>query len=343
MASPTDKYTHSLSQIPDEHSKLVSRIFQWLAYSTRPLYVEELAELATLNPESPTPFDPNRRFQDPRDILTMCPNNLITTTSTTPDDPQGFKPQHQQVHLEPEVKQHLESQDLQSTPYAINPTTAHTTIAKDTLAYLIQFTQPYNTIPGTIQSSHLLSYATNYWPVHSRLAAPTTTTTNETELNTQILTFLNSGTPYLNWTAFLDGYTPFNASNPPTQNTLTTHPHQIYYASAFGLTHIVTALIAAGAPVDSRGPSGTGLAAASLAGHTETVRVLVERGADVNLAGPFGSPLVLAAGKGFVGVVEVLLEGGADVNGRGEWSESAVVEARKGGFEGVVRVLLEGS
>jgi ankyrin repeat protein len=338
MAFSIDNYAQSLSQISDEHSQLVIRFFQWLAYSTRTLYIEELAEIATLDFKTPTAFDPNRRLRDPRDILTICPTTMITSTSTGPNpNPQEFKKQQQQVHLNPSVKQYLQSQDIQNAPantYAISMTNAHTTIAKDSLTYLLQFNQPYNTIPTTIHNSHLLSYATNYWPIHSRLA------NDNQELNTLIHKFLNSGTPYLNWTAFLDGYTPFNASNPATPNNLTTHPHQLYYASAFGLTNIVQTLIDEGTPVDSRGPSGTGLAAASLVGHTGTVRLLVDRGADVNLAGPFGTPLVLAAGKGFVGVVEVLLEAGADVNGRGEWSESAVVEARKGGFEDVVRVLL---
>lgn len=92
--------------------------------------------------------------------------------------------------------------------------------------------------------------------------------------------------------------------------------------------------------MDSRGPSGSALAAASLAGHLDTVKVLVDSGADVNLAGPFGTPLVLASGRGFVGIVRFLMERGADVEARGEWSETAIVEARKNGFEDVVEVIM---
>lgn len=92
--------------------------------------------------------------------------------------------------------------------------------------------------------------------------------------------------------------------------------------------------------MDSRGPSGSALAAAALAGHLDTVKVLVDSGADVNLAGPFGTPLVLAAGRGFVDIVRFLVERAADVEARGEWSETALVEARKNGFEDVVGVLL---
>lgn len=169
--------------------------------------------------------------------------------------------------------------------------------------------------------------------MHARLAHPET----DPELTALILRFLGSETAYLNWTAFLDGYTPFSGTD---GSSLIRHPHQIYYAASFGLTNIVTALLDTGAPVNSRGPSGSALAAATLAGHLDTVKVLVYSGADVNLAGPFGTPLVLASGRGFVDIVRFLVERGADVEARGEWSETAFVEARKNGFEDVVGVLL---
>ncbi|PIG89442.1 ankyrin repeat-containing protein [Aspergillus arachidicola] len=304
--------------LPTEQTQLLSKIVQWLAYSTRTLYIEELAELVTV---SETGVNFNKRLPDPRSILAICPDTLITITPPFPTNPSPrkneFKPnQHQK-------KNHL----------AITEPTSHTTIAKDSLTYLFQFTEPYTTTPSKIKSSYLLSYATNYWAVHARLAHPET----NPELTALILRFLGSGTAYLNWAAFLDGYTPFSGTD---GSSLIRHPHQIYYAASFGLTNIVTALLDTGAPVNSRGPSGSALAAAALAGHLDTVKVLVDSGADVNLAGPFGTPLVLASGRGFVDIVRFLVERGADVEARGEWSETALVEARKNGFEDVVGVLL---
>ncbi|KAE8132739.1 ankyrin repeat-containing domain protein [Aspergillus pseudotamarii] len=322
---------------PTEQTQLVSKIIQWIAHSTRTLYIEELAELAII---SESGIDVDKRLPDPRAILTICPDTLITTTPPTPNSPtpeNEFKPnQHQVQFTDPEIKRYLQSQEIQATPekhLAITEPTSHTTIAKDSLTYLLQFTEPYTTTPSKIKTSYLLSYAANYWAVHARLAHPET----NPELTALILRFLNSGTAYLNWTAFLDGYTPFSGTD---GSSLIRHPHQIYYAASFGLTNIVTALLDTGAPVDSRGPSGSALAAASLAGHLDTVKVLVDSGADVNLAGPFGTALVLASGRGFVSIVRFLMERGADVEARGEWSETAVVEARKNGFEGVVEVIM---
>ncbi|KAE8367496.1 ankyrin repeat-containing domain protein [Aspergillus caelatus] len=275
----------------------------------------------------------------PVDVEQQCGVTLPdgAQCARSPDPENEFKPNQHQVHFtDPETKQYLQSPDIQTTPekhLAITEPTSHTTIAKDSLTYLLQFTEPYTTTPSKIKNSYLLSYATNYWAVHARLANPET----NSELTALILRFLNSGTAYINWTAFLDGYTPFSGTD---GSSLIRHPHQIYYAASFGLTNIVTALLDAGAPVDSRGPSGSALAAASLAGHLDTVKVLVDSGADLNLAGPFGTPLVLASGRGFVSIVQFLMERGADVEARGEWSETAVVEARKNGFEDVVGVIL---
>ncbi|KAE8330401.1 ankyrin repeat-containing domain protein [Aspergillus sergii] len=329
--SPTEEVS------PTENIQLISKIVQWLAYSTRTLYIEELAELVTI---SETGIDVNKRLPDPRSILTICPDTLITTTPPIPNNPTSeteFKPNQHQIHFtNPAIKQYLQSPEIQTSTekhLAIAETTSHTTIAKDNLTYLLQFTEPYTTTPSKIKSSYLLSYATNYWAVHARLAHPET----NPELTALILRFLGSGTAYLNWAAFLDGYTPFSGTD---GSSLIRHPHQIYYAASFGLTNIVRALLDTGAPVDSRGPSGSALAAAALAGHLDTVKVLVNSGADVNLAGPFGTPLVLAAGRGFVDIVRFLMERGADIEKRGEWSETALVEARKNGFEDVVGVLL---
>ncbi|KAB8214026.1 hypothetical protein BDV33DRAFT_196474 [Aspergillus novoparasiticus] len=323
--------------LPTENIQLISKILQWLAHSTRTLYIEELAELATI---SETGIDVDKRLPDSRSILAICPDTLITTTPPVPTNPNPeneFKPNKHQIHFtDPSIKQYLQSPEIQTSTkkhLAIAEPTSHTTIAKDSLTYLLQFTEPYTTTPSKIKSSYLLSYATNYWAVHARLAHPET----NPELTTLILRFLGSGTAYLNWMAFLDGYTPFSGTD---GSSLIRHPHQIYYAASFGLTNVATELLDTGSPVDSRGPSGSALAAAALAGHLDTVKVLVDSGADVNLAGPFGTPLVLASGRGFVDIVRFLVERGADVEARGEWSETALVEARKNGFEDVVGVLL---
>jgi len=145
---------------------------------------------------------------------------------------------------------------------------------------------------------------------------------------------------YLNWTVFLDGYTPFNRDcfSEDNDDSLNHPPHPLYYASSFGLDDIARQLINTNAPIDSKGPAGTALAAACLSGHLETVRLLLDNSADIDAQGALGSPILLAAGRGHMDVVKLLLERGADVTQQSE-GQTALEEARKYGHEDVARLL----
>ncbi|KAA8643618.1 hypothetical protein EYZ11_012364 [Aspergillus tanneri] len=296
-------YSRVLRQIDEEHAGLVSKILQWLAYSTRPLYIEEVAEIATINS--------SQRFSDPRRVLELLPSPLVTKTYTSDEsDSSDFKEHQQQLHLvHPSFKEYLLSSEIQTGPesrYAIDQTESHAAISEDCLKYLLQFNQPYTTVPDVVQSSSLLRYAANYWAVHARHAG-----SRISRIQPLIWELFAAENAYLNWTAFLDGYQPFNEHNNIDGDALAPPPNPLYYASSYGLASVAQDLLQSGAPVDSQGPSGTALAAASLSGHNDTVRLLIDNGADVNSEGPLGRPLDLAASNGHFQVVEHLLERGA--------------------------------
>ncbi|KAJ9245959.1 hypothetical protein DTO027B5_7240 [Paecilomyces variotii] len=332
-------YTEALCRINKDYSGLVSMALQWLTYSTRPLSIEELAEIATVDLASTTRFDPDRRFLDPRDILGLCPSIFVTTTPGNPGLETLEDVKHQQIRLSHfSVKQYLTSSQIQSGPasqYAITESKAHACIAKVCLAYLLQFDRPYTTMQDVVQSSFLLRYATNYWPLHAKLAGLDADT-----LCPMIMELFRLEPAYLSWTAFLDGYTPFNRDcfSEDNDDGLNHPPHPLYYASSFGLGDIARQLINTNAPIDSKGPAGTALAAACLSGHLETVRLLLDNSADIDAQGALGSPILLAAGRGHMEVVKLLLERGADVTRQSE-GQTALEEARKYGHEDVARLL----
>lgn len=332
-------YTEALCQINKDYSGLVSMVLQWLTYSTRPLSIEELAEIATVDLASTTRYDPDRRFLDPRDILGLCPRIFVTTTPMNPglDSLEGVK--HQQIRLAHfSVKQYLTSSQVQSGPasqYAITKSEAHACIAKVCLAYLLQFDHPYITMLDFVQSSFLLRYATNYWPLHAKLAG-----LDADALCPMIMELFRLEPAYFNWTAFLDGYTPFNRDcfSEDNDDGFNHPPHPLYYASSFGLVDIARQLININAPINSKGPAGTALAAACLSGHLETVRLLLDNSADIDAQGALGSPIVLAAGNGHIEVVKLLLQRGADATRRSE-GQTALEKARKYGHEDVACLL----
>ncbi|KAL5343368.1 hypothetical protein BJX70DRAFT_393936 [Aspergillus crustosus] len=346
-------YTDALCQIDNAHSGLVSTLLQWLTYSTRPLSVEELAEIATVDlarksASSPTTqFDPDRRFLDPKDILSLCPSIFITTTPLNPgdstlDDQAISNRQVRLAHFS--VKQFLTSVEIQVGPasrYAVLEGRSHAAIAKACIAYLLQFERPYTVMANVVRSSPLLRYAANYWPLHARLAGDHGDGDGDADpaLGSMIMELFTTETAYLNWTAFLDGYTPFSRDSIFLSSDGSDRPpHALYYASSFRLCSAAWELISNNAPINSSGPAGTALAAACLLGHVETARLLLDNGAEVDAEGPLGSPMFLAAGKGHIEVVKLLLERGADATKRNE-GMTALEEATRYGHRDAVRLL----
>ncbi|PLB45228.1 hypothetical protein P170DRAFT_479747 [Aspergillus steynii IBT 23096] len=304
-------YSQVLDQIDDDHAYLGFKALQWLAFSTRPLYIEELSELSVITEEHARSIHPDQRFSDPRHILELLPSSLVTTTDAAGGeiDSIDFTEQRQQVHLAGPVKEYLLSEQIRAESakrYSISETKTHASIAADCLAYLLHFNQPYTMIKEVVRSSALLRYATNYWASHARLAGA-----DISEILPLIKEFFTSKTAYTNWTAFLDGFRPFDDPEHTEGDPLTQSPDPLYYAASFGLLAVARDLLRDGAPVDSEGPAGTALAAASLAGDIDMVRLLIDQGANVRSEGPLGQPIRLAAQNGHLQVVEYLSMRGA--------------------------------
>jgi hypothetical protein len=81
-------YDRILRAIDEEYSQDAFKILQWLAYSARPLRVEELVEVIAVDIEDNPRFDPGKRLPDPLDILTIC-FSLITTANEVEEDDHG--------------------------------------------------------------------------------------------------------------------------------------------------------------------------------------------------------------------------------------------------------------
>ena len=80
-------YDRILLNIPEEDRQMARSALLWLAYSKRPLYLEEVAEAAALSPESCT-LDRQDRISDPHDIIDIC-SSLVTSTPETMESRRG--------------------------------------------------------------------------------------------------------------------------------------------------------------------------------------------------------------------------------------------------------------
>lgn len=74
-----ETYERILCTIHDADSEYAMRILQWLAFSSRPLSVEELAKVVAINVERETVFDRNDVLEDPMEILDICTSLVVMT------------------------------------------------------------------------------------------------------------------------------------------------------------------------------------------------------------------------------------------------------------------------
>lgn len=119
--------------------------------------------------------------------------------------------------------------------------------------------------------------------------------------------------------------------------------HPLFKAVKEGRLDKVKALVAKGADVNLRAPSGsTPLMYAADGNQTEIVRFLLKSGADVNAKnGPNNTALIYASIKGHVRVVTELLRKKADVNVKNMAKGDALIYAVVNKKEKVVSVLLK--
>ncbi|XP_049796769.1 ankyrin-3-like [Schistocerca nitens] len=120
---------------------------------------------------------------------------------------------------------------------------------------------------------------------------------------------------------------------------------RLIQAAEEGAVEELTALLAVGADVGSRGGEGeTCLHRAARRGQVEAVRCLLENGAEVDSRNSRQStPLQSAAESGHAAVVRLLLSSAADPNARNQYEKTPLHYAAQHGHTDVVRLLLTSS
>jgi hypothetical protein len=69
-----ESYDRMISRIDERRRNIAQKIFQWLAFSIRPLELAELAEVVAVDFGSKDKpwFNRHRRYYDARDVLKVC-------------------------------------------------------------------------------------------------------------------------------------------------------------------------------------------------------------------------------------------------------------------------------
>ncbi|OAF55629.1 hypothetical protein VC83_07589 [Pseudogymnoascus destructans] len=356
-----ETYEEILCKISDTDAEYAIRILKWLAFSSRPLSVEELAEVVAIDVERETAFDREEVLEDPMEVLDICMSLVsvvMTETSSLSEPNRHLSTISQTVTLAHySVQEYLVSTRIchgRAARYSMQPAACHVYIAKGSIGYLLQFEKElFNRFESAIsfQQVYILAqYSAEHWIIHTRNGEE-----GDNQLTYLATKFLSTGDgAYLNWLRLHDpddAYLNWLRLHYPDDGVWRTSnfrreldscPNPLYYASLGGIADTAARLAEEDANVNSQGGHyGNALQAASAGGHEKLVGVLLSKGADVNAQGGYyGNALQAASAKGHDKLVGVLLSKGADVNAHGGVYSNALHAASAGGYDKLIEVLL---
>ncbi|KAF8484411.1 hypothetical protein JB92DRAFT_1567326 [Gautieria morchelliformis] len=115
-----ETYDRILLDIDEGNRDYARKLLQWLAFSVDKVSLREAVEVLATDPDGKNEplFDPDQRFDDPRDILTLCSSMVaLTNLSQTFHHPEHFKHQGKFTELTLahfSVREYLVSESLRT-------------------------------------------------------------------------------------------------------------------------------------------------------------------------------------------------------------------------------------
>ncbi|RKL31567.1 hypothetical protein BFJ72_g10971 [Fusarium proliferatum] len=265
-------YERILLSIPETDRLLARESLFFLSVALRPITIQELAEAAVLDDYN-TRIDEECRLPEPMVLLEVC-QGLVDYDAATGVVTLAHSSVRAYI-----TSSHTREGDIAWFSYDIPG--IHADIANKCLLYLLleHFQDGCCTddeLEKKFEDYPLLRYASQYWPLHARLAD------REARYETSAMAFCLShkkpgGGNFSFWVQCL---------MPHTSRDTITASQPLYYASSFGLTDLVKSLLTSeGVDVDARGGryKSSALHVACYRGHVEIARQLLECGADINL------------------------------------------------------------
>ena len=331
-----ETYERTLQEIDDQNWEFAHRLFQCVAVASRPLLVEELAELLAFDfkVEAIPAFLPDWRPEDPgQAVLSTC-SSLVSVVNVL-----GYLV-IQFSHFS--VKEYLMSARLAKATdgvsrFYVSVAEAHTIIARACLGCLLHFNEDVTL--AHLEKFPLAEYAARNWVEHARFESVAW------EMQGGLKRLFDERNPHFwIWVWIHDPKAPWRRTR-RSERPLRPSGSPLHYAALCGLHHIVKFLIGERShDVNSRGfdDHETPLSGACREGHLQVGEVLLELGADINAQDRDGwTPLHVASVYGHTKIVQMLLGHGADVKALDTGARTPLHRASERGHVGVVRVLVE--
>jgi ankyrin repeat protein len=306
-----ETYERILLGIDEEKQEYAIRLFQCLAFSRRPLYVKELAEVIAVK------FDAGRI---PRLNVNLRPGDadeaVLSACSTLvaiikPDGNTLYNNVDRVVQFSHySIKEFLTSERLANSmrrdlsQYHISSEPAHTVLAQSCISTLLQLD---NDIEAIHRGFPLAEYASQNWFHHAQCHGVAS------RIKKGMERLFDPDRRHLSiWISV------HNIDDTPSRGrSIRTKASPLYYAALCGIGSLVEHLVVTRGqhPNQSHGSHGTPLHVAVVSGHTSIARLLLEHAADANARDTNSvTPLHEAIERGNLDIAQLLISHGADVN-----------------------------
>ena len=182
-------YDRILLAISKQDRKYAMRILQWLAFSTQPLSVKEVAKAAAVDPARSPAFHRDEVLEDPLEALSICSSLITIKTSEEAGTSQSSQKTIALAHYS--VHKYLVSdriQQGQAQHYGMQEVECHTAMLKGSIEYLNQFQHPLLT--RDLKTYALARYAAEFWSSHFQKANKLSN-----KLNQLVLSLLSEESP----------------------------------------------------------------------------------------------------------------------------------------------------
>ena len=343
-----ETYERILKEIKKPNKRIAQRVLQCLVVAVRPLRVDELAEVLSVDfndAEGIPRLKPDWRWEEQELALLSACSSLIAIVEAshsnleaeTDDDESGSLIEVGDTRVVQfshfSVKEFLISSRLATASgevsnYYIDLEPAHTILAQAGLGVLLQI---QDGVDRHTRKAHPARYAAEHWATHARFGEVSS------RLHKGMEYLFDANKPHFKvWLALCDIDT--RPDNDTTFGSFAT-PHTppaapLYYAALYGFHNLVEHLIAKNPQyVNADGGYYVRPIVAALAGeHFQTADLLRRNGADLHVQGKFGrNPLHVAAYSGNLEVVQILIEyDDADINARDEFGSTPLHLASRG-------------
>jgi ankyrin repeat protein len=332
-----ETYERTLRWIKKANWEFAHRMFQFLSVASRPLCVNELADIFGFDFKAGSipKFHEDRRQENPADaVLSTCSTLLAIV-----NDQWQESPIIQFSHFS--AKEFLtstrlaEATDIVSRRYHVSMTPAHTLAAQACLGILLHLNK--DVTRDSLEDFPLAKYAAGHWIDHARF--------KDVSRNVEdgMKQLFDPSKPHLTICVWIcdpiDDIWKREETPPPLPRT------PLHYAAYWGLHPFFEFLVieySQDVCSQDSPDSGTPLHLASRSGHVKAACKLIEHGADVSAQNKGGrAPLHLASSWGQVDAARMLIERGADLTAQDDGGNTPLHLALGGGKIDVTRMLIE--